>query len=135
MKETSILEQLKKIPYGTLLKIMWLDASTVKGAKIDKLPLPNYYVETRRIVIGEYVTLQQGQAQKAYHLVLRMDDTEGSGSMIRSILVCLIYKIIMSSTSKVVESVERYKVDKKRLLANRERASIKLKDGSVKLLD
>ncbi len=132
MKEISILEELKSIPYGTLLKIMWLDAATVKGAKVSKLPLPNYYVETRRTTVGSYISLQQGQAQKAWHMILEMDNTEGSGSTIRSIPLCLIYKII--ANMKIPEETKVSIMNKKRLLT-RERISIELKDGSVKVLD
>ncbi len=132
MKEHSILEQLKGIPYGTLLRIMWLDAATVKSANLLKLPLPNYYVETRRTTVGSYIALQQGQAQKAWHVILEMDNTEGSGSTIRSIPLCLIYKII--ANIKIPEETEILSASKKRLLMC-ERSLIELKDGSVKMLD
>ncbi len=132
MKETSILEELKSIPCGTLLRIMWLDAATVKGAKASKLPLPNYYVETRRTTVGSYIALQQGQAQKAWHIILEMDNTEGSGSTIRSIPLCLIYKII--ANTKIPEETKVSIMNKKCLLI-RERSLIELRDGSVKVLD
>ena len=132
-REYGIIEQLKKIPYGTLLKIMWLDAATVRGAKITKLPLPNYCVETRRTTIGCYICLQQGRAQKAWHIVLEMDNTEGNGSMIRSIPVCLIYRVV--APVKVAEETEVEFEDKRDLLVNHEKSEITLPDGSTKFLD
>ena len=72
IEKSSVIEQLKKIPYGTLLNVMWLDASTVRNADLQKLPLRNDYVETRRSTVGEYKALQRGAAQKAWHVVLRM---------------------------------------------------------------
>jgi len=134
MQNNSILEQLKRVPHGTLLKVLWLDAATVKGAKITKVPLPNYYVETKRATIGSYICLQPGQYQKSYHIVLEMDNTEGTGSMIRSIPVCLIYKIIVPSV-KEAESTEVAIVGKKRQLIEHEKKQIRLEDGSVKFLD
>jgi hypothetical protein len=136
VKENTILEQLRNIPHGTFLKIMWLDASTVQGARLNKIPLPNYYVETRRTTVGSCVALQIGQAQKAYHLVLEMDNTEGTGSMIRSIPVCLIYKIIAASAKKA-ESTERkgFKPSMRGLLKRRAKSLLRLRDGSVKLFD
>ncbi|MEM2760476.1 MAG: hypothetical protein QXU32_11880 [Nitrososphaerales archaeon] len=133
MKGRSAVEQLKRIPHGTLVRVMWLDASTVKGARL-KVPLPNYYVETRRTTIGSYIALQSGKSQKAYHLILEMDNTEGSGSMIRSIPACLIYKIIVTPV-KQAESTERMEFASKRHTLSKERASIRLKDGSVKIFD
>ncbi len=130
MKENSIREELRSIPCGTLLRIMWLDAATVKSAKVSKLPLPNYYVETRRTTVGSYIALQQGQAQKAWHIILEMDNTEGSGSTIRSIPLCLIYKII--ANTKIPEETN-VSIRKKKLM--RERNLVELRDGSVKVLD
>lgn len=132
MRVPSMLQQSGCIPYGTLLKIMWLDACTVRDAALSKLPLPNYYVETRRSTVGSFVTLQKGQSQNAHHLVLEMDRTEGSGSMIRSIPSCLIYHIDVAS--KRAETVERTVGGGQKLLV-RERFARTLKDGSVKLFD
>lgn len=134
MPTNSILEQLKKVPEGTLLKVLWLDAATVRGAKITKIPLPNYYVETKRTTIGSYICVQVGQYQKSYHIILEMDNTEGTGSMIRSIPVCLIYKIIVPSV-KEAESSEIAIVCKKRQLVEHKKRQIRLEDGSVKFLD
>jgi len=134
MQDNNIVQQLRRIPYGTLLKVMWLDAATVKSTDLSKLPLPNYYVETRRTTVGSYVCLQQGQAQKAWHVVLEMDNTEGSGSTIRSIPLCLIYKII-ASAKLAEETFVRVMAGRRLLLVNKERSTIELKDGSVKMLD
>lgn len=131
--EEKLIEELRRVPYGTLLKIMWLDASTVRGATI-KLPLPNYYIETKRTTVGSYVSLQRSQSQKVHHLILEMDNTEGSGSMIRSIPLCLIYKIVMPP-SKEPEAWERFVNRNKRVRNVGAKAAIRLKDGSVKLFD
>jgi hypothetical protein len=125
----NVLEVLRKTPYGVLLRIRWLDAATVKNADISKLPLANYYIETRRTTIGSYASLQQGQAQKSWHVVLEMDNTEGGGSTIRSIPLCLIYKVI-PSTTKLAETTE-----KKHSLVKRELNLVPLEDGSVKIYD
>lgn len=129
----STLEQLRRISYGTLLKIRWLDAATVRSASLNRLPFPNYYVETRRTTVGSYVCLQQGQAQRAWHLILEMDNTEGSGSTIRSIPLCLIYKVEVSR--KTAEESGARMVKGRRVAVGRERGLIELRDGSVKLLE
>jgi len=138
MQNNSILEQLKKIPYGTLVKILWLDAATVKSANMRRLPLRNDYVETRRSTVGTLVCLQQGQAQRAWHIVLEMDNTEDAGSTIRSIPVCLIYRAI-APILKAAESVEKewkrgWKPKEKSRYWHAKRI-LHLKDGSVKFLD
>ncbi len=129
--KNDVLEALRKIPYGVLLKVLWLDAATVTDANISKLPLANYYVETRRSAIGSFVSLQQGQAQKSWHIVLEMDNTEGSGSTIRSIPLCLIYKVI-ASTTKRVETAEKRQ---RSVIRKRSLVQFQLQDGSVKILD
>lgn len=125
IEKFSVIEQLRKIPHGTLLNVMWLDASTVRNADLQKLPLRNDYVETRRSTVGEYRVLQQGAAQRAWHVVLRMDDTEGLGSTIRSIPACLVYKVIVSEL-KTAESLDKFNIAKHVL---------HLKGGAVKLFD
>lgn len=130
--ENSILYQLNKIPYGSLVKVLWLDAATVKNAKVGKLPLRNDYVETRRSTVGTYVCLQKGHAQRAWHIVLEMDNTEDSGSTIRSIPVCLIYEVIAPSL-KSPESID--KSIELKIQHRREKRVLHLKGGAVKILD
>lgn len=131
--ENSILCQLNGIPYGALLKVLWLDAATVKNADLRKLPLRNDYVETRRSTVGTYVCLQKGQKQKVWHIVLEMDNMDDSGSTIRSIPVCLIYEVIApslkspESINKGIELMIRHHRREKRVLH--------LKGGAVKILD
>jgi len=130
------LTQLRSIPYGTLVKILWLDASTVKEARLRKPPLRNDHVETRRSTVGTLICIQQGQFQKAWHIVLEMDQISDESSQIRSIPVCLIYKIIAPAL-KNTESIDK-SLKRKRVRRFRHKSVVRemhLSDGSVKYLD
>ncbi|RMF30125.1 MAG: hypothetical protein D6752_04675 [Candidatus Nitrosothermus koennekii] len=94
MRSKNIFKLLKSIPKNKPIIVEWLDASTTNHAKIDKFPLPNYYVETRRRTTGTFLCLQRGKYNNEWHLILELDHTEELGSSIRSIPLCLIYNII-----------------------------------------
>lgn len=132
-KEADILAQLKHIPYGTLVKILWLDAATVKSVNVRRLPLRNDCVETRRSTVGTFICLQRGKAQKAWHIVLEMDQLEDAGSTIRSIPACLIYRVI-APILKAAESTEKEWKPRKVRHSPAKRI-LHLKDGLVKFLD
>jgi len=131
-----IFDELKKLKKGALVKVMWLDACTVKDADTARIPLPNSYVETRRTTVGEFVCLQQGKAQGAWHLILEMDNMEDNGSTIRSLPVCLIYKIIVHG--KYAESAQ--KISKHKDYGNKfqklaVRKLLHLRKGELKVID
>ena len=59
----SIFDDLKSLKKGALVKVMWLDACTVRDADTARIPLPNSYVETRRTTVGEFVCLLERMVQ------------------------------------------------------------------------
>jgi hypothetical protein len=131
-----ILTELRNIPCGTIVKILWIDASTVKEARLRKPPIRNDHVETRRSTVGTLICVQQGQVQKAWHVVLEMDQISEESSQIRSIPVCLIYRIITPSLKKV-EAIDK-SLKRRRFARLRHRSVVRemhLSDGSVKYLD
>lgn len=135
MNQNIIFDRLRDIEYGSLVRINWLDACTIRNARFSELPLPNYYVETRRTTIGSYITVQKGEHYNAHHLLVEMDSTEGSGSQLRSIPTCLIYKIDVSPVVKTAECADRSLIYNKFVPTNRDRVMLTLRDGSVKLFD
>ncbi len=98
MKKRSkdILEILNSIPKNKPIIVEWLDASTSNIEKRD-LPLPNYYVETRRRTTGIFLCLQKSKFNNQLHLILELDYIDDIGFKIISIPISLIYNIIVDN--------------------------------------
>ena len=94
IQEHDIFNTLNKLPKNKPIIVEWLDASTINNAVI-KFPLPNYYVETLRRTTGTFLCLQKGKHLNRWHLVLELDTTSDLGSCIRSIPLCLVYKVML----------------------------------------
>jgi hypothetical protein len=129
--EQRLLDEFNNISRGALLRLQWLDAATIRNADVSRLPLRNDYVETRRATVGSFVCLQRGRSQGAWHVMLEMDKMDDAGSMLRSIPLCLVYKVIAPSL-KFPEAL--YKVARRGIDPLVERV-FRLRNGGIKVLD
>ncbi len=91
-----ILDILNSIPKNKPIIVEWIDASTSNIEKKD-VPLPNYYVETRRRTVGTFLCLQKSKFNNQLHLILELDYIDDIGFKIISIPICLIYNIIVDN--------------------------------------
>lgn len=127
--------ELDKIRTGDFVEVEWIDAATVKDARIDRLPLPNDYVETTRRTIGMFVCVQKGATWRVPTLTLLMDQID-QGSIIRTIPVPIIMQV-KTKADKTPEAVGKSEASfqKIRQSLRRERDRRNCKDGATKILE
>ncbi len=129
------IHELDSIRAGDFVEVEWIDAATVKDASIDRLPLPNDYVETTRRTIGIFVCIQKGATWRVPILALLMDQID-HGSVIRTIPIPIIMQV-KTKANKTPETVQKAEqaFQKIRQSLRRERDHRNCKDGATKFLE
>ena len=129
-------KDLENVKKGDLVRIVWLDASRSTGVNINKLPLPNYRVETRRRDPRIFLGVQKGEVYHDPHIIVADDEIDDeSNTTIDSIPIYLVKRIIVY---KIKKPLKRQKADKKldilrRLGKGRFWHVKSYRDGSMKL--
>ncbi len=130
----AVLQELARVEKGDFLEVEWLDAATVKDARIEKLPLPNNYVETRRRTYGVFICVQKSATWYVPVLTLLMDQIDDK-SIIRTIPVPVIMQLklkVEKTPESVDKAVQAYKRARRAL--KRGKSRVTCKDGAFKVL-
>lgn len=129
------IHELDRVRAGDFVEVGWVDAATVEDARIDRLPLPNDYIETTRRTIGIFVCIQKGATWRVPTLALLMDQID-QGSIVRTIPIPIIMQA-KTRAKKTPETVGKAEdaFQKIRQSLRRERGHRNCKDGATKLLE
>lgn len=130
----AVLQELAKVEKGDFLEVEWLDAATVKDARIEKLPLPNNYVETRRRTYGVFICVQKSATWYVPVLTLLMDQIDDK-SVIRAIPIPVVMQVKLK-VEKTPESVDKALQAYKRVgrAIKHGKSRVTYKDGAFKVL-
>jgi len=94
----SVYEQVRELKFGDPIHIWWIDASSSQNVDINKLPLPNHNVETRKEGIpGIFVTVQKGDIYHDEYLVYWTDNMDDMSYTIESVPLVVVKKIVKVS--------------------------------------
>lgn len=129
-----VLQELAQVQRGDFLEVEWLDAATVEDARIDELPLPNNYVETRRRTYGAFVCIQKSATWYVPVLTLLMDQMDHK-SIIRTIPMPAVVQVklkVEKTPQSVDHSGRTYRRARRAL--KRGKSRVTCKDGAFKVL-
>jgi hypothetical protein len=135
-RQLSIQEQIEQFVRGDFIDVLWLDAATVTAARVETLPLPNDYVETRRRSPGLFVCMQKGRTWAVPSLIILRDQTDDYRAEILSvpIPVVMVVRKMADKTKESMQKVDFFLHTRRR--RNPMGKTIKrLHDGAVKVID
>ncbi len=128
-----MLQEVAKAQMGDFMEIEWLDAASIRGARIKKPPLPNAYVETRRRTYGVFICLQKGETWCVPALTLLMDQTDDSSVIITIPTPVIMHVKLRPRTFEAGNEAElAHKISRR--FVRHEKSRVAYKDGAVKLL-